>query len=220
MTRVSDQAAFAAAVAADGALPFLALALADGERTRAMLTEARAVLDGRPWGVGVLGFAPEDVRNAQLEAVRELRPTHAIIAGGRPAQAEALERAGIRTFLHVPSPGLLRQFLQAGRAGSCSRGPSAAGTWDRAPPFRCGRPNSPYWKTSWTRKPIPKPRGSWRCSSRAGSTTSGPRRWSPPWPHPSPPGAPPSVSSWAPPTCSPRRPWRTARSSRSSSGRS
>ncbi|MFD5793956.1 SDR family NAD(P)-dependent oxidoreductase [Streptomyces diastatochromogenes] len=114
MTRVSDQAAFAAAVAADGALPFLALALADGERTRAMLTEARAVLGGRPWGVGVLGFAPEEVRNAQLEAVRELRPTHAIIAGGRPAQAEALERAGIRTFLHVPSPGLLRQFLQAG----------------------------------------------------------------------------------------------------------
>ncbi|MFF7754292.1 SDR family NAD(P)-dependent oxidoreductase [Streptomyces sp. NPDC007971] len=114
MTRVSDQAAFAAAVAEDGALPFLALALADGARTRSMLTEARAVLDGRPWGVGVLGFAPEDIRNAQLEAVRELRPTHAIIAGGRPAQAEALERAGIRTFLHVPSPGLLHQFLQAG----------------------------------------------------------------------------------------------------------
>ncbi|MFI2205226.1 SDR family NAD(P)-dependent oxidoreductase [Streptomyces sp. NPDC020192] len=114
MTRVSDQAGFAAAVAEGGALPFLALALADGERTRAMLTEARAVLDGRPWGVGVLGFAPEEIRNAQLDAVRELRPTHAVIAGGRPAQAEALERAGIRTFLHVPSPGLLRQFLDAG----------------------------------------------------------------------------------------------------------
>ncbi|MGW3171824.1 SDR family NAD(P)-dependent oxidoreductase [Streptomyces sp. NPDC001153] len=114
MTRVSDQAGFAAAVAADGALPFLALALADGARTRSMLTEARAVLDGRPWGVGVLGFAPEEIRNAQLNAVRDLRPTHAIIAGGRPAQAETLERAGIRTYLHVPSPGLLRQFLDAG----------------------------------------------------------------------------------------------------------
>ncbi|MGW0767476.1 SDR family oxidoreductase [Streptomyces sp. NPDC002676] len=114
MTRVSDQAGFAAAVAADGALPFLALALADGERSRELLTEARAVLDGRPWGVGVLGFAPEEIRNAQLDVVRELGPTHAIVAGGRPAQAEALERAGIRTFLHVPSPGLLRQFLDAG----------------------------------------------------------------------------------------------------------
>ncbi|MGW0875534.1 SDR family oxidoreductase [Streptomyces sp. NPDC002740] len=114
MTRVSDGAAFAAAVAADGALPFLALALADGARTRAMLAETRDAVAGRPWGVGVLGFAPEDVRAAQLEAVRELRPTHAIIAGGRPSQAQALERDGIRTFLHVPSPGLLRQFLEAG----------------------------------------------------------------------------------------------------------
>ncbi|MFJ6726281.1 SDR family oxidoreductase [Streptomyces sp. NPDC091281] len=114
MTRVSDGPAFAAAVAADGALPFLALALADGARTRAMLAGTREAVGDRPWGVGVLGFAPEEVRAAQLEAVRELRPTHAIIAGGRPAQAEALEKDGIRTFLHVPSPGLLGQFLRAG----------------------------------------------------------------------------------------------------------
>jgi acyl transferase domain-containing protein/NAD(P)H-dependent flavin oxidoreductase YrpB (nitropropane dioxygenase family) len=114
MTRVSDQARFAAAVAGDGALPFVALALASGEQARTVLTETRAAVAGRPWGVGVLGFVPEDVRAAQLEAVRELRPTHAIIAGGRPAQAEALERSGISTFLHVPSPGLLRQFLDAG----------------------------------------------------------------------------------------------------------
>ncbi|WTV09028.1 SDR family oxidoreductase [Streptomyces sp. NBC_00046] len=114
MTRVSDGPAFAAAVAADGALPFLALALADGTRTRTMLTETRDAVAGRPWGVGVLGFAPEDVRTAQLEAVRDVRPTHAIIAGGRPSQAQALEQDGIRTFLHVPSPGLLRQFLEAG----------------------------------------------------------------------------------------------------------
>ncbi|KAB1980796.1 type I polyketide synthase [Streptomyces triticiradicis] len=114
MTRVSDRAEFAAAVAEDGALPFLALALADGARTRALLSETRAAVAGRPWGVGVLGFAPEETRAAQLEAVRELRPTHAVIAGGRPSQARALERDGIRTFLHVPSPGLLRQFLEAG----------------------------------------------------------------------------------------------------------
>ncbi|MGW1210008.1 SDR family oxidoreductase [Streptomyces sp. NPDC002499] len=114
MTRVSDQAGFAAAVADGGGLPFIALALATGEQTHAVLTQTRDAVAGRPWGVGVLGFAPEETRNAQLEAVRQLRPTHAIIAGGRPSQAEALEGAGIRTFLHVPSPGLLRQFLEAG----------------------------------------------------------------------------------------------------------
>ncbi|MGA6154002.1 SDR family NAD(P)-dependent oxidoreductase [Stenotrophomonas sp. NPDC087984] len=114
MTRVSDQGGFACAVAAGGALPFIALALAGREQARTMLEEAAAALDGRPWGVGVLGFAPEEIRNAQLEAVREIRPSHAIIAGGRPSQAKALERDGIATYLHVPSPGLLRQFLQAG----------------------------------------------------------------------------------------------------------
>ncbi|MFD8161907.1 nitronate monooxygenase, partial [Streptomyces malaysiensis] len=50
MTRVSDQGAFASAVAAGGALPFIALALAGREQARTMLEEAAAALDGRPWG--------------------------------------------------------------------------------------------------------------------------------------------------------------------------
>ncbi len=114
MTRVSDQPEFAGAVAAGGALPFLALALSGPAQTREMLEKTKATLGDAPWGVGVLGFAAEEVRAAQLEVIREVRPSHAIIAGGRPAQAKALEDAGISTFLHVPSPGLLRQFLEAG----------------------------------------------------------------------------------------------------------
>ncbi|MFF5092536.1 SDR family NAD(P)-dependent oxidoreductase [Streptomyces niveus] len=114
MTRVSDEPAFAASVAAEGGLPFLALALANAERTRSMLERTRDALGDARWGVGVLGFADEDIKAAQLDVVREVKPTHAIIAGGRPAQAAALEAEGITTFLHVPSPGLLRQFLAAG----------------------------------------------------------------------------------------------------------
>ncbi|MEV4052974.1 SDR family NAD(P)-dependent oxidoreductase [Amycolatopsis sp. NPDC049688] len=114
MTRVSDQPRFAAEVAAGGALPFIALALSGPEQTRDVLERTREALGGAPWGVGVLGFAADDVKTAQLAVIRELRPTHAIIAGGRPAQAAALEEAGIATFLHVPSPGLLKQFLEAG----------------------------------------------------------------------------------------------------------
>ncbi|WP_284581535.1 type I polyketide synthase [Streptomyces sp. 2P-4] len=114
MTRVSDGADFARAVSDGGALPFLALALAGREQAAALLAEAAAALDGRPWGVGVLGFAPEETRAAQLEAVRAHRPSHAVIAGGRPSQARALEADGIRTFLHAPSPGLLRQYLAEG----------------------------------------------------------------------------------------------------------
>ncbi|MCP3802450.1 SDR family NAD(P)-dependent oxidoreductase [Allokutzneria sp. A3M-2-11 16] len=114
MTRVSDQAAFAKAVAEGGAMPFLALALAGKAQTRALLEETRDLLGERPWGVGVLGFAPEDVRAGQLEVIQEIKPACAIIAGGRPAQANALEDNGIAALLHVPSPGLLRQFLEAG----------------------------------------------------------------------------------------------------------
>ncbi|WP_041540297.1 type I polyketide synthase [Catenulispora acidiphila] len=114
MTRVSDQASFAATVAEDGALPFLALALATGEQTRTMMEQTAAALGERPWGVGVLGFAPAEVRTAQLDIIKELRPACVIVAGGRPAQARALEDVGIATFLHTPSPGLLSQFLTAG----------------------------------------------------------------------------------------------------------
>ncbi|MFI0913857.1 SDR family NAD(P)-dependent oxidoreductase [Streptomyces abikoensis] len=114
MTRVSDQARFATAVADEGGLPVVALALAGPGSTRSLLKETGATLGGRPWGVGILGFAPEPVRAAQLEAVKELRPSHAVLAGGHPAQAAALEALGIRTFLQAPSPGLLGQFLAAG----------------------------------------------------------------------------------------------------------
>ncbi|MDT3442965.1 MULTISPECIES: type I polyketide synthase [unclassified Pseudofrankia] len=114
MTRVSDQAGFARRVAVDGALPFLALALADAEQSRRLLLETRDLLGERPWGVGLLGFAPEDLRASQLEVVREIRPSCVIVAGGRPSQAADLEAIGIPTFLHVPSPTLLRQFLDAG----------------------------------------------------------------------------------------------------------
>ncbi|NYE15780.1 type I polyketide synthase [Actinomadura citrea] len=114
MTQVSDTSAFAGAVAQDGGLPFLALALTDPGRVREMLRETADRLGGRPWGVGVLGIAPPELREAQLAAIREAAPPYAIVAGGGPAQAEPLEAAGISTYLHVRSPELLDRFLAEG----------------------------------------------------------------------------------------------------------
>ncbi|MGQ0465399.1 MAG: SDR family NAD(P)-dependent oxidoreductase [Sporichthyaceae bacterium] len=114
MTRVSDQAAFARAVALEGGLPFIALALMSGDDSRALLVETAELLGDLPWGVGILGFVPEDLRQAQLAAVHEVHPPYALIAGGRPAQAQPLEAAGITTFLHVPSPALLDRFVAEG----------------------------------------------------------------------------------------------------------
>ncbi len=114
MTRVSDVPAFAAAVSAGGGLPFLALSLMPGDRARKVLEETKQRLGDRPWGVGILGFVPPALRAEQLAAIEAVHPPAALIAGGRPAQARTLEAAGIPTFLHVPSPGLLELFLKDG----------------------------------------------------------------------------------------------------------
>ncbi|HET8621591.1 MAG TPA: beta-ketoacyl synthase N-terminal-like domain-containing protein, partial [Acidimicrobiales bacterium] len=115
MTRVSDRAAFASAVAGGGALPFLALALLRGEtEVRPLLTETAGLLGDRPWGVGILGFVDKELRDEQLAVIRDVRPPLALIAGGRPSQAAGLEEVGVRTFLHVPAPGLLERFLKDG----------------------------------------------------------------------------------------------------------
>ena len=114
MTRVSDVAPFAEAVAREGGLPFIALALLRRPEVERLLEEAARQVAGRPWGVGLLGFAPAGLREEQLAAVRASRPPFALIAGGRPDQAAELERDGIATYLHAPSPGLLEQYLRSG----------------------------------------------------------------------------------------------------------
>lgn len=114
MTRVSDSPAFALAIAEAGGLPFLALSLLTPERAEALMSETQALLGERPWGVGVLGFAPPELREAHLALIQRFKPSAALIAGGRPAQARPLEEAGVPTYLHAPSPALTRAFLKAG----------------------------------------------------------------------------------------------------------
>src|SRR5580704_824400 len=114
MTRVSDVASFADAVANAGALPMLALALMRAPRVRELLTECRQRLGQRSWGVGILGFVPPELREEQLAVIEEIRPPFAIIAGGRPDQADHLEKLGISAYIHVPTAALLEMFLARG----------------------------------------------------------------------------------------------------------
>ncbi|MBN2886071.1 MAG: nitronate monooxygenase, partial [Chromatiaceae bacterium] len=114
MTRVSDRAAFAAAVAEAGALPMVALALLRAETVERLLHDTAAQLGERPWGVGLLGFAPSELLEAQLEVVSRIRPRFALIAGGRPDQAARLEALGIHGWLHVPTPTLARLYIEQG----------------------------------------------------------------------------------------------------------
>ncbi|RTL87031.1 MAG: SDR family NAD(P)-dependent oxidoreductase [Hyphomicrobiales bacterium] len=114
MTRVSDVARFAQSVAEAGALPCVALSVLRKPQAEALLTKTRELLGDRPWGVGLLGFAPLELRREQLEAIAAAAPPFAIIGGGRPSQARELETLGVTSYLHAPSPGLLESFLEEG----------------------------------------------------------------------------------------------------------
>jgi acyl transferase domain-containing protein/NAD(P)H-dependent flavin oxidoreductase YrpB (nitropropane dioxygenase family)/NADP-dependent 3-hydroxy acid dehydrogenase YdfG/acyl carrier protein len=114
MTRVSDNADFCLAVGSGGGLPFLALALMRGAEVDKLLDETKRKMGGIPWGVGILGFVPKELRDEQLAEVRKYKPPYAIIAGGRPDMAKQFEADGTHVYLHVPSPELLRNFLESG----------------------------------------------------------------------------------------------------------
>ncbi|WP_257667609.1 type I polyketide synthase [Parapedobacter tibetensis] len=116
MTRVSDVPAFAHAVAEAGALPFVALSLMKGEDAKALITETKARVADKPWGVGILGFVPQELRDEQMAYIMAEKPPFALIAGGRPSQSAALEKMGISAFLHVPAMALLDLFLKEGAA--------------------------------------------------------------------------------------------------------
>lgn len=114
MTRVSDRAEFARDVADSGGLPFLALALLRAPQVDELLSKTSESLAEQPWGVGILGFVPRELREEQLAVIQRHKPPFALIAGGRPDQAKALEDQGTQTYLHVPSPGLLHLFWAEG----------------------------------------------------------------------------------------------------------
>ncbi len=114
MSRVSDRPEFAKAVADEGALPCLAVGLMSGREADEVMRRTADLLGAAPWGVGLMGFLPREVWDEQMKAVVEHRPAIAVIAGGRPDQAARLEREGIAAYLHAPTPGLLRLFLEAG----------------------------------------------------------------------------------------------------------
>ena len=114
MSRVSDKVEFASAVSQGGALPVMAFALLKGKSLKKLLEETTKALGDNSWGIGLLGFAPQALLDEQLALAKKYQPRFAIIAGGRPDQAEKFEKAGILSFLHVPSARLIPLFLQEG----------------------------------------------------------------------------------------------------------
>ena len=92
-------------------------------RSRRPADRDRQRLGDRPWGVGILGFAPAELRAAQLAAVVQARPAGAIIAGGRPSPGRGARGGRDR---HVPA----RPVAAACSTSSSPRAP--AGSSSRA----------------------------------------------------------------------------------------
>ncbi|MDR3120890.1 MAG: hypothetical protein LBU58_06110, partial [Clostridiales bacterium] len=127
MARISDVPEFLKSVADGGALPFLAMSLTVGDAAEEMLTKTAALMDGKPWGVGMLGFAYPQVLAEQTERILRAKPSVVLIAGGRPTQARPFEQAGIKVFLHVPAPGLLDMYLKEGARSFIFEGRESGG---------------------------------------------------------------------------------------------
>ncbi|BCJ53952.1 hypothetical protein Asp14428_54270 [Actinoplanes sp. NBRC 14428] len=142
MTRVSDVAGFAGSVADGGALPFIALALANAEQTRRMLTEAAATLGDRPWGVGVLGFARNSCARRRSRSSGRSGPRWRSSPAAVPPRPRGSRPTASARSCTCRRPGCCGSSSRPAPASSSSRAPSAAATSGRAPASRCGRRNS------------------------------------------------------------------------------
>lgn len=114
MSSVSDSPEFALKVAEAGGLPFIAMSLIRGEVGHDLLGKTNKLLNGKSWGVGLLGFIPLEVYNEQRNIVLKNKPPFVIIAGGKPSQVKEFEKEGIICYLHTPTKGLSKIFLGEG----------------------------------------------------------------------------------------------------------
>ncbi len=204
MARVSDTPAFALKVADEGALPFIAAAWMRGPELQQLLEETAARLGGRAWGVGLLGFLDPDHYREQITAVLGRRPPFALIAGGHPEQVKALEQGGIACYVHVPSVGLLRMFLERGIRRFVFEGRESGGhigplssfvLWEGVIEQLLGSTEAPSQR-----------RNARSCSPAVSTTACQPPWWRS-WLRPWLPGASRSASRWAVPISSPRKQW-------------
>ena len=147
MTRVSDTSDFALKVAEGGALPFLALSLMRGPDIEKLLQETQAKLGSLSWGVGLLGFVPQALRQEQMAVVNRYKPPFAMIAGGRPDQAKAMEDLGTPTYLHVPSPLCSNLLSKWAQGVLSSKAKNAAVTSVHVLALFCGNRWSKFYST-------------------------------------------------------------------------
>jgi phosphopantetheine--protein transferase-like protein len=114
MANVSDNPDFLAAVAAGGALPFLAMGNMPGPIAREGVTLAREKTGGL-YGVGLIGLeVNRKSYETHLEIMKDNPPPYAILAAGSPDLAKRIEDLGTACYLHCPSPSVVSEGLKTG----------------------------------------------------------------------------------------------------------
>lgn len=141
MSRVSDNAEFAASVARGGALPTIAAAMLTAEALEKVLVKTAVLIPDSPWGVGLLGFIDSGHLQSQISVLKRSNASFCILAGGTPAQAKEIASNKLRVFIHAPTPELLdlfikegwRDFILEGRECGGHIGPlSSLNLWERS----------------------------------------------------------------------------------------
>ena len=130
MAQVSDVPEFARAVADAGALPWLALANMPTHIAEEMVDATVAKMDDEPWGAGIIGLDANRYRDGHMEMLKEKRrqgPMLGLVAAGTAEQAMRFESASIPTYLHTPTPGVLRAALRSGHRRFLLEGSEAGG---------------------------------------------------------------------------------------------
>ncbi|MDP6943177.1 MAG: beta-ketoacyl synthase N-terminal-like domain-containing protein, partial [Myxococcota bacterium] len=127
MAQVADVPDFARAVADSGAMPWLALANMPGHIARKLVEDTGVACEGASWGAGIIGLDANHYRDEHIAMLKELKPPFVLVAAGTMEQALDIERAGIKTYLHTPTPGLLRAALESGLTRFILEGTEAGG---------------------------------------------------------------------------------------------
>ena len=109
-----------------------------GDKVDSLLTETAALLGDKPWGVGILGFVPQELRDAQLEVIQRIKPPFALIAAGDHHRLVHWKMRGfgpICTPRHRPflsySSGMVRAGLYSRAENAGHVGPRSFGLWEQ-----------------------------------------------------------------------------------------
>ena len=127
MAQVADVPDFAKAVADAGAMPWIALANMPTHVAEATLKGTADALGGRSWGAGIIGLGANRYRDEHIRLLEEIKPAFVLVAAGTIEQAMQIETAGVRTWLHTPTGGLLRAALRSGLRRFVLEGTEAGG---------------------------------------------------------------------------------------------